>query len=60
MERAKLEVYFAWTIMATCFLYPVASFWIWSEHGFLSFKDGGQQTEFGVIDFAGMLQPRIE
>jgi len=53
MERAKLEVYFAWTIMATCFLYPVASFWIWSEHGFLSFRDGGQITEFGVIDFAG-------
>jgi len=49
MERAKLEVYFAWTIMATCFLYPVASFWIWSEEGFLSL----QKSDFGVIDFAG-------
>lgn len=43
-ERAKLSVYFIFSILFTALIYPVIGHWVWG---------GGWLTEMGMQDFAG-------
>jgi Amt family ammonium transporter len=43
-ERARLGTFFAFTALATAFIYPVVGHWVWG---------GGWLSEMGFSDFAG-------
>lgn len=43
-ERARLGTFFAFTALATAFIYPVVGHWVWG---------GGWLSEMGFLDFAG-------
>ncbi|MEM1415926.1 MAG: ammonium transporter [Myxococcota bacterium] len=43
-ERARLPTFFAFTALATAFIYPVVGHWVWG---------GGWLSELGFLDFAG-------
>jgi len=43
-ERARLGTFFAFTALATAFVYPVVGHWVWG---------GGWLSEMGFSDFAG-------
>lgn len=43
-ERARLVTFFAFTALATAFIYPVVGHWVWG---------GGWLSELGFMDFAG-------
>ncbi|MEO0324782.1 MAG: ammonium transporter [Myxococcota bacterium] len=43
-ERARLPTFFAFTALATAFVYPVVGHWVWG---------GGWLSEMGFLDFAG-------
>jgi len=61
-ERAQLLAYLAYTFILTAVIYPIIVHWCWSEAGWLSTKNGHEDSggNFtsdavldGVIDFAG-------
>tara|TARA_B100001750_G_scaffold74268_1_gene59151 strand:- start:410 stop:1678 length:1269 start_codon:yes stop_codon:yes gene_type:complete len=43
-ERARLGTFFAFTALATAFVYPVVGHWVWG---------GGWLSQMGFLDFAG-------
>lgn len=55
-ERLRMEPYFIYTIVISCWIYPVVVHWIWSETGWLSpfnTTETGPVIYGGAIDFAG-------
>merc|ERR1719499_821838 len=52
-ERMKLSSYFIYTIIITCFIYPVVVHWCWDGEGWLSPWHAEEDAPIPVMDFAG-------
>ena len=54
-ERCTIEAYFIYTIVISCWIYPVVVHWVWSDLGWISpfNSDPGPVVYAGAIDFAG-------
>jgi Amt family ammonium transporter len=56
-ERTQLKGFGTYSIIMTCFIYPIVAYWGWSGEGFLNYKDsdGESVSSFGpwYKDFAG-------
>jgi Amt family ammonium transporter len=56
-ERTQLKGFATYSVLMTCFIYPIVAYWGWSGSGFLNYKDddGKSVSSFGpwYKDFAG-------
>lgn len=52
-ERCQMVAYLCYSLVLTGFVYPIIVRAIWSEYGFLNFKNGQLFDGIGMVDFAG-------
>lgn len=55
-ERCQMIAYLCYSLVLTGLVYPIVVRAIWSQYGFLNFRNGqlfGEERQVGMIDFAG-------